>query len=299
MNSETTALPSSKLDWVNISFLAIVHLATFVGVLVYLATNGLTLASVAIFLVLLVAGGISITVGYHRLYAHRSLQAHPVVQIPLLFIGAGQFQNSALKWASDHRRHHSKVDTDEDPYSIKKGFWWAHMGWLFYVDKLGDEDVFSGKHKDLTTNRLVMLQHRLYRPSAVLAGLVLPAMLGLALGDLFGGFVIGGLLRLTVMYHMTFCINSLAHTIGSQPFSKRDSARDSWITALFTWGEGYHNFHHRFSADYRNGIRWWQYDPGKWAIWLLARARLTGGLKKTPEEKIQKAMRETSSEMDA
>jgi stearoyl-CoA desaturase (delta-9 desaturase) len=101
-----------------------------------------------------------------------------------------------------------------------------------------------------------------------------------------GGFLLGGVARVTAVQHMTFFINSLCHTIGRQPYSTKCSARDSWLMAIFTFGEGYHNYHHEFQHDYRNGVKWWQWDPTKWTIWTLEKLHLVKGLRRVPEEKV-------------
>jgi stearoyl-CoA desaturase (delta-9 desaturase) len=123
------------------------------------------------------------------------------------------------------------------------------------------------------------------------SGFILPAALGMLWGDWIGALLIAGFLRLVVQWHATFAVNSVAHAIGNQPYSKKNSARDSFWTALVTLGEGYHNFHHKFQLDYRNGIRWYQFDPTKWAIWSLSRLKITGDLRRTPESQIQQARR--------
>ena len=160
------------------------------------------------------------------------------------------------------------------------------MGWILF--KLDAEPPLDNIH-DLRKDRLFVLQDRYYTPIAVGFGLVLPAVLGFLhsgwLGAL-GGFLLAGVARVTAVQHMTFFINSLCHTIGNQPYSDRCSARDSWIMAIFTFGEGYHNYHHEFQHDYRNAVKWWQWDPTKWTIWTLEKLRLVSGLRRVPEEKI-------------
>ncbi len=142
---------------------------------------------------------------------------------------------------------------------------------------------------DLRKDKMVMWQANNYLSIAVISGFVVPTLLGYlysgGMGAL-GGFLIAGVARVTAVQHMTFFINSLCHTIGNRPYSDRCSARDSWIMALFTFGEGYHNYHHEFQHDYRNGVRWWQWDPTKWTIWTLERFGLVHGLRRVGEEKM-------------
>lgn len=283
-------LGSSGVDrplcWRNILVLAGIHAAAFAGVPLYAAVHGVTWGAVAVGILLLAACGLSVTAGYHRLFAHGTYRAHPVVRAIFLFFGAGAVQNSALKWAADHRRHHAFTDRDEDPYSIAKGFWWAHMGWIFFRDP---ENPRGGNVRDLESDPLVRLQHRFYVTVATLAGAGVPLALGFLLGDPWGGLILGCFARLVFQIHATSCVNSVAHTIGRQPYSDRDSSRDSFVTALVSMGEGYHNFHHAFPYDYRNGVRAWHFDPSKWLIRALSLVRLARDLVRTPQETILKS----------
>jgi stearoyl-CoA desaturase (delta-9 desaturase) len=178
------------------------------------------------------------------------------------------------------------VDHADDPSDISQGFWYAHMGWILF--KLDAEPPLDNI-QDLRKDRLFMLQDRYYVVIAVGVSFVLPAILGYLHSGwpgALGGLLLAGVARVTAVQHMTFFINSLCHTIGSQPYSDRCSARDSWIMAIFTFGEGYHNYHHEFQHDYRNAVKWWQWDPTKWTIWTLAKLRLVRGLRSVPEEKV-------------
>ncbi|MEE8424731.1 MAG: fatty acid desaturase, partial [Elusimicrobiota bacterium] len=166
-----------------------------------------------------------------------------------------------------------------------------HIGWIFF--KHDDRDHDFTKVPDFLANKLVMWQHRWYVPLGAFSGFALPALIGWTYGDAFGGFLWGGLIRIVLVHHFTFSINSFAHWLGSQPYSEANTARDSWITALISYGEGYHNFHHAFAADYRNGIRWYQYDPTKWLISGLQWLGLVGRVTRVREEMIQRAMLET------
>ncbi len=246
--------------------------------------HGVTAVAVVLFLVWTAACGFSVTAGYHRLFTHGAYRAHAALRAFWLFFGAAAIENSALKWCSDHRRHHASVDEEADPYNIRLGFWWAHIAWIFFRDDQRIEKV-----GDLERDPLVRLQHRFYVPLLLFASFGLPTWIGLCFGDAWGGLVLGGFLRLVVLYHATFCVNSLAHMFGGQPYSDGDSSRDSSLTALITLGEGYHNFHHTFPFDYRNGVRAWHFDPTKWVIRGLSWTGLAGGLVRAPHDAILKA----------
>ena len=275
----------TRLSWPNTIFLISIHLVGIGGSTVYLKWVGISLPVVIAFALLCICTGLSITAGYHRLFSHGAYESHTIVRILYLLFGAGAFENSALKWSSDHRRHHAFVDEDEDPYNIRRGFFWAHMGWIFFKD---DPDRPLNV-PDLVQDVWVRLQHRFYILLAIIMAFLLPTTIGAALGDAIGGLVVLGVLRILVVHHSTFFINSLAHTIGEQPYSTRDSSRDSCVTALATLGEGYHNFHHTFPMDYRNGVRAYQYDPTKWWIRFLSWVGLARKLIKVPTETIQEA----------
>jgi len=132
----------------------------------------------------------------------------------------------------------------------------------------------------------VRFQHRYYLPLAMLVTFGLPMAIASFWGDPWGGLLIGGLTRIVINQHLTFAINSVCHSIGKQPYSDRHSARDNWVTALFTYGEGYHNFHHEFASDYRNGLRPYDWDPTKWLIYLLWKLRLVTEVRTTDAQVI-------------
>lgn len=263
------------IDWVNSTFLTLTPLIALTVTPFYLFKWDLHWSLWALFGFYLVATGISITGGYHRYYAHRSYKARRRIQLFYLIFGAAACQNSAIKWASDHRRHHRFVDTDGDPYNIKKGFFWAHIGWVMM--KKGHD--FSNA-RDLERDPLVMWQNRWYLPLAITAGFVVPFALGLVWGTPWGAVLVCGVARIVIVHHSTFLINSLCHYMGGQNYSTRDSSRDSALIALLTYGEGYHNFHHSFPIDYRNGIRWFHWDPTKWWIKGLSLLGWTWGLRR-------------------
>lgn len=288
--SGMTDVAARQVDGKNIAFLALVHALAVAGVL-YAAFVHFSWWTVGLAFLWATLCGLSITGGYHRLFSHRAYRAAGWLRLFYLLFGAASFQNSALKWSSDHRIHHHHTDGDADPYNIRKGFWWAHIGWVFFQDPTPEPDAETVP--DLMDDPLVRFQHRHYVALGVVVGFVLPAALGLLWGDPWGALLLAGFLRLAVQYHATFSINSFAHLLGSQPYSRLDSARDSVVTALLTLGEGYHNFHHRFPADYRNGIRAWHFDPTKWWIWTLARVGAARDLRRTAAAAIEKAREET------
>jgi stearoyl-CoA desaturase (delta-9 desaturase) len=284
--SKTSRIPPAKVRWTNTIFLLTTLLLSLSAMPVYYSHTGLSAFQLGLFLFFFVATGLSITLGYHRLFSHLSFKASWPVRLLVLLFGAAAFENSAMHWAADHRRHHRHVDGDEDPYDISKGFFHAHIGWVLFRHPPDTSLVWA---KDLQRDRLVVWQHRYYLPIAILMGFALPMALGWLAGGAataLGSFLLAGVTRVVFVHHMTFCINSLCHTFGQQPYSNRCTARDSALMAWLTFGEGYHNFHHAFQHDYRNGVKPWQFDPTKWCIWLLAQTGLVGQLRQVPPERI-------------
>jgi len=274
----------NQLDWVNIVFLFAAHLVAVYGVY-YAAFVHFSWPTMILSAIWLGCCSLSITGGYHRLFSHPTYKCVSPLRLFYLLFGGASGQNSALKWSSDHRWHHANTDEESDPYNIQKGFWWAHMGWVL---RKGPPEDFSNS-KDLMADPLILFQHRFYLPLAIVVGAVIPAALGALWGDMWGGLLLAGFLRIVIQYQTTFAINSVAHTIGTQPYDKRDSSRDSFVTALVTWGEGYHNFHHTFPSDYRNGIKFYHFDPTKWWVWLMSWVGVTRDLKRIPKNIIEKA----------
>jgi stearoyl-CoA desaturase (delta-9 desaturase) len=231
--------------------------------------------------------GLGITAGYHRLWAHSSYSATTPLKVFLAAMGGGAVEGSIRWWARDHRAHHRYTDTDKDPYSVRKGLLYSHFGWM--VMKQNPKRIGRTDITDLNEDPIVVWQHRNYIKTVVTMGMIFPMLVcGLGWGDWMGGFVYAGILRIFVVQQATFCVNSLAHWLGDQPFDDRNSPRDHFITAIVTLGEGYHNFHHEFPSDYRNAITWHQYDPTKWSIWMWKQLGLAYDLKQFKSNEIEK-----------
>ncbi len=280
-------IPTDRVNWITSSFLIGTFCLTLTAVPLYLWNFGINWFQVILFVAMFYATGMSITLGYHRLFSHLTFKAKWPIKLFTLLFGAAAFENSVLMWASEHRAHHKHVDHEDDPYAISKGFFFAHIGWLLF--KLDSDEDYEGV-ADLQKDPLVVWQDKYVQWIAVAVGFGFPTLLGYAyqhnwVGAL-GGFLFGGVARVVAVQHCTFFINSACHTFGNQPYSVRCSARDSGLMAFFTFGEGYHNYHHEFQHDYRNGVKPWQWDPTKWAIWIFEKVGLTGNLRRVPSEKI-------------
>ena len=274
---------AAKIEWVNFSFIVLTPIAAIAGT-VWLVRNhgGPHGATLLLLGAMMLLTGFGITAGYHRLFSHCSYQANRWVQLLLILFGGASFEGSVREWCCAHRKHHRHVDQEKDPYNIRKGFWHAHVLWV--ILKSDQSDVSN--IKDLLSDRLVRWQGRYYIPLAVAVGFALPTAIASLWGDPWGGFFIAGVSRVVINHHLTFLINSYCHFFGKQHYSDRDSARDSWLMAFFTYGEGYQNFHHAFQTDYRNGVWAYQWDPTKWLINILRGLRLTWDLKRVGPERI-------------
>lgn len=277
------------LIWLNVVLFSVSFLLAIVAAPWYGFANGYGFEHWIWLLVLFSFSNLSITAGYHRLWSHKAYEANSVVRVIFALGGALALQNSILHWSSDHRVHHRHVDNnDKDPYSAKRGFWFSHIGWMLR-DYNNDSYSDYGNCRDLQKDKVVAWQHKYYVPLAVGLNIAVPLLLGIVYQDIIGMFLIVGVVRLVLTHHTTFFINSLAHIWGSQPYTDKNTARDNGYLAILTFGEGYHNFHHIFENDYRNGIRWWQYDPTKWLISLLSKIGLASKLRRAPQIKIEKA----------
>lgn len=277
------------LLWMQSILFSSTLLIALIGVPWYGFSQGFSWSGWLAFVVILGANGMSITAGYHRLWAHNSYKAHPLLKIMFALFGAAATQNSILIWASGHRRHHRHVDDiDNDPYSAKKGLWYSHIGWMLRDYKASSEDFSNAR--DLQRDKIVMWQHNNYLALVLIMNIAPAVILGFITGNMLENILLAGVLRLVVSHHTTFFINSLAHYWGRRPYTDENTARDNDFLALLTYGEGYHNYHHIFQNDYRNGIRWWHYDPTKWLIKTASWVGLTWDLRKVPDFKIQRAV---------
>lgn len=284
--SMTTHTRTNKIDWTNALFLTITPVLAITLSFYFFKISDQYLAQIILAFLFYFITGLSITAGYHRLFSHRAYKANGVLKFFYLVFGAAAFQNSAIKWSADHRIHHNHVDDEFDPYNINRGFFYAHIGWIFYQETEENKNKFP---KDLAADKLVMWQHKHYMIIAIIAGLVLPTVIGYFLGSALGGLALAGLTRIVFVHHCTFFINSLCHIVGTRPYTDTNTARDSFVMALFSYGEGYHNYHHYFPTDYRNGIRWFHFDPTKWLIRVTTFIGLSYDLKKVPERLIAEA----------
>lgn len=272
-----------RKDWPVIIFLGIYHLALIIGIPYYFIQKGLpSLPLMMITIFLYAITGLSVTVGYHRFYSHLTFKLNKFAEFLMISVSTLAAASTALKWSYDHRLHHRYVDTNRDPYSINKGFWWAHIIWVFYKRETWNKTVV----KDLLKNKMVVFQDKHYFPLVMLSNAVVTLFVGWMLSDYLGAIIFSMFLRICFIHHSMYSINSLAHYYGSRPYSSEHTAVNNWFISFLTFGEGYHNFHHTFAHDYRNGVRWYQFDPSKMLIWFLQKVGLASSLKRVEMHQI-------------
>jgi stearoyl-CoA desaturase (delta-9 desaturase) len=277
--TEKPERPKRPIVWGNVAFLVLSPLAAAIAVPWYILTRGVTWVEITACALMWLLTGLSITAGYHRLFTHRAYSATPPVRAFFAILGAATFENSVISWAAAHRFHHRNVDTDDDPYNAQEGFFYSHMGWVMVEGAKHDD---TSNVPDLWKDPILRWQHRHAIAIGAVVNIGSTVALGLLTGHMLGMFVFAFLLRMVLTHHFTFLINSAAHMWGSQPYSTAHSARDNWFLSFLSFGEGYHNYHHSFQADYRNGPRLYNWDPSKWLIWMMERVGIASGLKRSP-----------------
>lgn len=290
---QETKFPKEKLHVLNASFMGPAHVIGFFGfygaVLGYWKWQTIVLGAVLFWV-----SALGITIGYHRYFAHRAFKCGKLAQVSLSIFGVLAVVHSIMSWVADHVLHHSDTDKEKDPYNAARGFWHSHWGWILFKDPDKKQDYSAADHlkEDPFTWALVNFQHKHYYSMAIFFSGVVPVLIASLWGDSLGGLVFAGFSRLIAVWHATFCINSLAHWKhwgSTQPYSREDTSQDSWIVSLFTGGEGYHNYHHKFPRDYRNGPLWYNFDPSKWVIFWMSKLGLAWDLIRIPDWKREEA----------
>ena len=249
-----------------------------------------------VFFLVYSACGIGITVGFHRLFTHRAFKAKPWVRGVLAALGSAAIEGPIIAWVADHRKHHAFSDQHGDPHSphvdhghglrgALRGLWHAHWGWLFVHTQRGSKERYAG---DLIRDPVVSFVNRTFLLWVAL-GLLVPFLLGwLIRGTLFAAFtglLWGGLVRMLVLHHMTYSINSLCHFFGRRDYDTDDESRNLAWLAPFTFGEAWHNNHHAFPTSAEHGQRWWQLDTSALVIRGLEKTGLAWDVKRISRER--------------
>ncbi len=296
-----TADPPDATPWHRISILVTV-VVPFAGMVAAVITSWMYGWMGWLYLNMLLLGwfltGTGITVGYHRMLAHKAFETYGWVRAYWMFMGALAIQKSPIEWCAVHRRHHALTDRPGDPHSPHmhgegwwnsiKGFWYSHSGWLFtgYLIRTDQKRYVP----DLLDDPVAVWIHRYYEIFWVPLSVAIPAVIGgLVTGTWKGawlGFLWGGMARIFLVHHITWSINSICHLFGSCDYKVNDRSRNNFLVALASFGEGWHNNHHAFPSSARQGLKWWQFDVS----WYIIRAMQCLGLAwnvQTPSERAK------------
>jgi stearoyl-CoA desaturase (delta-9 desaturase) len=266
-----------------------------------LAGSWLHWHDLVVFAIVYVPTGLGITVGFHRLFTHRSFKTSAAVRAVFGALGSAAIEGPVISWVADHRKHHAFSDEDGDPHSPHvghgegvwaqfKGFFHAHVGWLFIHTQRGNKQRFA---PDLLKDPVVCFMDRTFL-LWVAAGLAIPFGLGLAIGGTIvaglTGLLWGGAVRVFVLHHVTYSINSICHMFGRRPFETGDESRNFGLLAIPTFGEAWHNNHHAFPTSAVHGLRRFQPDPSAAVIWCLEKLGLAWDVVRiSPDSQAAKA----------
>ncbi|MEO0396672.1 MAG: acyl-CoA desaturase [Cyanobacteria bacterium P01_A01_bin.137] len=271
--------PKTPINWPTAVFMVAVHIITL---LAFLPAN-FSWSAVAVALLLhWITGCLGITLGWHRLVAHRSFKTPKWLEYFFVFCGSLACQHGPIEWIGLHRHHHAHSDQPVDHHSSTKGFWWSHMGWIFYeVPADGDVPRLT---KDIANDPFYLFCENYFLLMQIALGLLLYAIGGWS-------FVLWGIfVRLVAVYHCTWFVNSATHKFGYKTYDAGDYSTNCWWVAVVTYGEGWHNNHHAFQFSARHGLKWWEIDTTWMVIQLLSKLGLATKVKLPKPEDMQAAL---------
>jgi len=283
----------------------VVIVVPFLGLITAIALLwgwGITWQHLVLMVGMYIITGMGITIGFHRYFTHKSFEAIPPVKWMLGIFGSMAVEGPLLKWVAQHRRHHQHSDRDDDPHSphlhghgfkgLVQGVWHSHMGWIFSPDSPGLSKYVS----DLVADRSLRIISNLF-PLWIVAGLILPTMIGgLATWSWKGallGLLWGGLVRIFVVHHITWSINSVCHIWGTSPFRSHDHSKNNPIFGVLAFGEGWHNNHHAFPTSARHGLRWWEFDSSYIVIKIMEKMRLVSNVRVPTAQRMTEKLKTT------
>jgi stearoyl-CoA desaturase (Delta-9 desaturase) len=287
----------SAAEQFGVQAFVIVPLIALVAAVPFAWGWGLGWTDVAIAAAFFVFTGLGVTVGYHRFFTHGSFKAKRWLKVLLAVAGGMSAQGSVTEWVADHRRHHAFSDREGDPHSpwlfgrgpvaVAKGFWHAHMGWLFERDRT-NVDRFA---PDLVADPDLRAVDRLFIPLTV-ATLLMPALLGGLITMSWWGavtaFFWAGIVRVALLHHVTWSVNSVCHMIGERPFRSRDKASNFWPLAILSFGESWHNSHHADPTSARHGVLRGQIDISARVIWVFEKLGWAWSVRWPTQQRIEK-----------
>src|SRR3954470_2861252 len=276
----------------------VVPFAGILAAIVLLWQRAVDGTDLAIFAGMYLITATGVTVGYHRLLTHRAFQTKPWLERTLAVMGSLSVQGSVLDWVADHRKHHAHADEEGDPHSPHvghgsglKGLWHAHTGWLLETQGQCDWKRYA---RDLYEDPAMKRIGKRF-PWLVLATLVIPTVLGFVLhgftlGGALRGYIWGGLVRIFLVHHVTWSVNSVCHYFGRRRFATDDESRNVFWLALPSLGESWHHNHHAFPRSARHGLRWWEVDLTGLIITGLERVGLAWNVVRITPERQQERL---------
>ena len=302
--SATAAVPGTiefdlkkiRLQRIAVLFLTLGPLAGFLAAILVLWSNGLTGTDLLVMGTMYAISTFGVTVGYHRLFTHKSFEAPKAVRAALAVGGSMAIQGAVIDWVADHRRHHAYSDQVGDPHSphlaegegfsaMFRGLWHAHIGWLFRKDGTENERWAP----DMLKDPILVRVNKMF-PLLAIASFVLPAAMGLALTQSWWGaftaLLWGGAARLFLVHHMTWSINSICHFFGKREYDTPDESTNNWPLALLSFGESWHNNHHAFPSSAIHGLKPWQIDLSAAFIVTLEKLGLARNVKRVTEKQL-------------
>ncbi|KAA0186043.1 hypothetical protein HAZT_HAZT012023 [Hyalella azteca] len=299
MYIDTLNLDWSKVLWDMVLVLVVFHVLVLYGV--YLIITGQVRVWSYVYIALMsIFAGLGVTMGVHRLWTHRSFKASLPVRIVLMCLNSVAFQESIYLWSQNHRVHHKWSDTDRDFTNSRRGFFFAHMGWKMY--QTHPEVIKARKMidcSDLLDDPVVRIQNEYYYWISLPLAFILPTIIPNYLWgeDLVYSFLTCGLVRLAITFHVTWCINSVAHLYGYRPYDKNLYAHENQILGPLALGEGWHNYHHAFPRDYRaSEMDGWGFNLTTKIIETLAMVGLTSDLVTASDEHVDRRVARTGDD---
>lgn len=242
------------------------------------AVNGVDLALLGVMYFLVAMG---VTIGYHRYLTHRGFRAPAWLKVLLLMLGSMSVEGPALTWASTHLEHHARSDREGDPHSPLEGFWHAHVGWI--VDGFEANPTKYGAW--LLKDPIVMFFNRTFWLWVIIS-LAIPFAL-----DGWRGLLWGGLVRIFLVHHVTWSVNSVCHVFGRRPFKTGDRSTNHWLVGLLAGGEGWHNNHHAFQRSAYHGLFWWQFDLSGIIVRLLELTHVVTDVQKVDRALLRRRLK--------
>ncbi len=295
----------SDINWLVASILILLPILIIFGVIMYSFEYGWGWKESILAVITYYMANISVGIGTHRLWSHGSYKTKGWIESIIMVINSGTLQGPVLAWVADHKKHHAYSDTDKDPHTpVKykddklKGFIWSHIGWMCVGD-ITAHNIDKATMNTIGKSKMLQWQSRNYTWFATFMNIVPTTIMGwLAFGEISFQSTVAGLffcgLGRALQQQMTFAVNSVCHMLGNRKYAN-DSSGDIWWLFFLLLGENWHNFHHAFGRDYRNGHKWYHFDVHKWIIALMSKCGLAWDLVVTSDERIAAVMSEMKS----